>query len=176
MRLPGGSVAALSALVTVRAPVGGLASGWFQADALPAGVPSLAGKRRQPRGLRGPPWVLCALAMKSPTTESYETIAINFSGQLLLSRAVLAELLRPPPAAAPPPPPAGGLDKVDKEGDLPRLAYSMKETAQILGMSYATVFRLVQRGLLRTIPAIRHKLIPRKEVERFLNTATAAFE
>jgi excisionase family DNA binding protein len=50
----------------------------------------------------------------------------------------------------------------------------MRETAEILGMSQFTVHRLIQRGLLKSIPATRHKLIPRKEIERFLGTATAA--
>jgi len=49
-----------------------------------------------------------------------------------------------------------------------RLAYSVSETAQILGVSYCTVYRLLQRGLLRSSNALRHKLIPRFEIERFL--------
>ena len=49
-----------------------------------------------------------------------------------------------------------------------RLAYTMKETAAILGLSYITVHRLIQRGLLRSSSALRHKVIPRVEIERFL--------
>ena len=53
---------------------------------------------------------------------------------------------------------------------LPKLAYSMKETAEVLGVNYFTVQRLVKRGLLRSSTALRHKLIPVSEIERFLRT------
>jgi len=46
----------------------------------------------------------------------------------------------------------------------------MRETADLLGVSYITVYRLIQRGLLRCSLALRHKVIPRKEIERFLNS------
>jgi hypothetical protein len=55
---------------------------------------------------------------------------------------------------------------------LPRLAYSLKETATILGISYITAFRLVQRGLLRSSSALRTKLISHSEIERFLRATT----
>jgi excisionase family DNA binding protein len=51
---------------------------------------------------------------------------------------------------------------------LPRLAYTMQETADILGVSYITVHRLLKRGLLKCSSAVRHKLIPASEIERFL--------
>jgi excisionase family DNA binding protein len=51
---------------------------------------------------------------------------------------------------------------------LPRLAYTMRETAEILGVSYITVHRLLKRGKLRASDAIRNKVIPRTEIERFL--------
>lgn len=51
---------------------------------------------------------------------------------------------------------------------LPRLAYTMEETAEILGVSYITVHRLLKRGLLRSSTALRHKLIPMTEIQRFL--------
>jgi excisionase family DNA binding protein len=110
---------------------------------------------------------------------SPETITVSFTGQLVLSRAILQELIRPVPTLAPQPTPqpvpkAGAFERAAEEGKLPRLAYSMQETAEILGLSYITVFRLVQRGLLRSVSATRHKLIPRKEIERFLATATPA--
>jgi excisionase family DNA binding protein len=54
-----------------------------------------------------------------------------------------------------------------------RLAYSLKETANLLGVSYASVNRLVQRGLLKSSRALRTKLISRKEIERFLAETTA---
>ncbi len=51
---------------------------------------------------------------------------------------------------------------------LPRLAYTMRETAEILGVSYITVWRLLQRGKLHASDAIRNKIIPRAEIDRFL--------
>ena len=53
---------------------------------------------------------------------------------------------------------------------LPRLAYTMAETARILGISYISVHRLLKRGLLKSSTALRHKLIPKTEIERFLNS------
>jgi excisionase family DNA binding protein len=55
-----------------------------------------------------------------------------------------------------------------KAEPLPRLAFSMKETAEILGISYSSVHRLTRRGLLKSSAAFRHKLIPKSEIERFL--------
>lgn len=51
---------------------------------------------------------------------------------------------------------------------LPRLAYSMRETAAILGLAYQTVYRLHKRGLLHSSTALRTKLFSREEIERFL--------
>lgn len=51
---------------------------------------------------------------------------------------------------------------------LPRLAYSMRETASLLGVNYQTVYRLNKRGLLRSSSALRTKLFPVTEIERFL--------
>lgn len=49
-----------------------------------------------------------------------------------------------------------------------RLAFSVGETAAILGVSEKTVRRLISRKLLRSSRALRHLLIPKKEIERFL--------
>lgn len=56
---------------------------------------------------------------------------------------------------------------------LPRLAYTMRETAAILGISYMTVHRLLKRGKLRASDAIRNKVIPKTEIEKFLKDTTA---
>ena len=50
----------------------------------------------------------------------------------------------------------------------PRLAYSVQETARMLGVCDKSVRRLILRGLLRPSRALRHILIPRDEIERFL--------
>ena len=44
----------------------------------------------------------------------------------------------------------------------------MRETAEILGVSYITVHRLVKRGLLKNSKALRNIIIPVSEIERFL--------
>jgi DNA-directed RNA polymerase specialized sigma24 family protein len=52
---------------------------------------------------------------------------------------------------------------------LPRAAYTLKESAKVLGISYISVFRLVQRGKLKCSTALPgRKLIPTREIEAFL--------
>ncbi len=53
---------------------------------------------------------------------------------------------------------------------LPKLAYTMREAAQVLGVSYMTMHRLLKRGLIKSSGALRVKVIPRSELERFLRT------
>jgi len=50
----------------------------------------------------------------------------------------------------------------------------MRETAEILGVSYITVFRLLKRGKLRASDAFRTKIISRTEIERFLRDSISA--
>lgn len=52
---------------------------------------------------------------------------------------------------------------------LPRLGYSVNETASVLGIAPGTVYHLLQRGLLKSASGLRTKVIPLKEIERFLN-------
>jgi hypothetical protein len=59
---------------------------------------------------------------------------------------------------------------------LPRLAYTMRETAEIIGVSYITVHRLLKRGKLRASDAIRNKVIPHTEIERFLRDSLPPIE
>jgi excisionase family DNA binding protein len=49
-----------------------------------------------------------------------------------------------------------------------RLALSVRETAEALGLCEKTVRRLIHRRLLRASTALRHLLIPRSEIIRFL--------
>ncbi len=53
-------------------------------------------------------------------------------------------------------------------GDPQRLAFSIQETAQMLGVCDKSVRRLILRGLLRPSRALRHLLIPKHELDRFL--------
>ena len=53
-----------------------------------------------------------------------------------------------------------------------RLAYSIYETAALLGVSYHTIWRLVKRGKIQAFEGISGKtLITRKELDRFLSGA-----
>ena len=54
----------------------------------------------------------------------------------------------------------------------PRVAFSVKETVDMLGVSEKTIRRLIARRLLRASTALRHLLIPKKEIERFLDATT----
>jgi excisionase family DNA binding protein len=56
----------------------------------------------------------------------------------------------------------------DQMPGLPRLAYNIREVADILGVSTVTVCRWIKSGLLKCSWASRHKLIPLAEIERFL--------
>jgi hypothetical protein len=51
----------------------------------------------------------------------------------------------------------------------PKLAYSLKELSEELGVSKASLYRLEARGLLKSLPYLRTKIFSRREVERFLN-------
>ncbi len=53
-------------------------------------------------------------------------------------------------------------------GTPPRLAYSVQEAARLLGVCDKSIRRLILRGLIRPSRALRHILIPRDELERFL--------
>ena len=49
-----------------------------------------------------------------------------------------------------------------------RKTRTLAETAEILGVSYHTAQRLIYAGKLRTVPGLRTRLIPLKEIDRFL--------
>lgn len=51
-----------------------------------------------------------------------------------------------------------------------RLAFTLQEAAQLCGISYVSVWRLVKRGKIKTCGALRHKLVSRAELEKFLTT------
>ena len=54
---------------------------------------------------------------------------------------------------------------------LERLAYSIQEAADMLGVNYFSVYRLIQRGKLKVCRALRGKLlVPRTELLRLLKT------
>jgi len=46
-----------------------------------------------------------------------------------------------------------------------KLFYSVGEVASLCGISHKTVYRLLDRGILKASPALRKKLIPSASVE-----------
>lgn len=56
-----------------------------------------------------------------------------------------------------------------------KLAYKLKDAAELLGVSVVSLRRAIERGLIHPSRAFRHILISAKELERFL-TATSAIE
>lgn len=74
-------------------------------------------------------------------------------------------------------PPASPADTAPAAVAIPlseRLAFTLHEAALLCGISYVSVWRLVKRGKLRTCGALRHKLVSRAELEKFLNTTQEA--
>jgi len=65
-------------------------------------------------------------------------------------------------------------DKIERSGDVvlslqDRGAFKLKEACAYLGgLSPITVRRLMKRGLIRRIPAVRHVLVAKAELDRFL--------
>ncbi len=56
---------------------------------------------------------------------------------------------------------------------LPRLAYSVREAAEAMGICEKSVRRLIVRRKLRCSRALRHLLIPTEELKRFLRDTTS---
>jgi len=100
--------------------------------------------------------------------ESQQTLNIAITGTLTISSEELEKLFSRMTTSSLPAVEGPSNKKLVDGGKLPRLAFSMKETAEILGISYQTVWRLIQRGLLRSSLALRCKMISKAEIERFL--------
>ncbi len=49
-----------------------------------------------------------------------------------------------------------------------KLAYGMHEAAALISVSYHTLFRLIKKGEIKSVRKTRTHLIPRKELERFI--------
>jgi len=56
----------------------------------------------------------------------------------------------------------------EKPNELRPLAYSVAQTALLLGVSQVSVRRLIARGLLRPNRTLRHLRISENEITRFL--------
>lgn len=61
--------------------------------------------------------------------------------------------------------------KLEASSMTERLAYSIQESADMLGVNYFSVYRLIQRGKLKACRALRGKLlVPRAELLKLLRT------
>ena len=63
------------------------------------------------------------------------------------------------------------LTKIEATPATERLAYSIQESADLPGVNYFSVYRLIQRGKLKACRALRGKLlIPRSQLLKLLKT------
>src|SRR5579862_7072417 len=97
--------------------------------------------------------------------ESRPMLNVTFTGTLSISQDQLEQLLGRLPASVPPAPEAPTAKRPSDDGRPQRLAYTTKETAEILGVSCGTVHRLIRRGLQRSSSALRCKIISKAEIE-----------
>ncbi len=49
-----------------------------------------------------------------------------------------------------------------------RMFYSVKEVSNLFGVSPKSIYRLLDRGLLKSSSALRHKLILKSSVDEFV--------
>ncbi len=62
-------------------------------------------------------------------------------------------------------------EKLEAPAMTERLANSIQESADMLGVNYFSVYRLIQRGKLKACRALRGKLlVPRTELLKLLKT------
>jgi excisionase family DNA binding protein len=61
---------------------------------------------------------------------------------------------------------------VNPQNDTARVFYTVAEVADMFGISRKSVYRLLDRGLLKSSSALRHKMISRRSVEEFLSTTS----
>jgi hypothetical protein len=105
--------------------------------------------------------------------ESKDTLTLTITGNLTIARDELERLVRQWVIPTPPAPVQNPI-KLEGDGKPPRLAFSVKETAEMLGMSPITIYRLMQRGLLRSSSALRCQVIAKTEIARFLKETSRA--
>ena len=106
-------------------------------------------------------------------TTSPITLNLNISGQLTIDPQNLERLISGLQIQTPVPNQSSVPATTTTDKKLPlRLAYSTNETAELLGTSTKTIYRLIERGLLKSSSALRHKRIARIEIERFLKETT----
>ncbi len=68
------------------------------------------------------------------------------------------------------------LENTQNGSELPKLAFTRTEAAEVLGVSAVTIDRLTVRGLLKPSRATRRPLYSLKELERFLEETKGGLE
>lgn len=96
--------------------------------------------------------------------ESKDTLTIAITGVLTIGRAELEQQLARLFQSSRP-----NLKLPLGDGKPAPMGYTVRQTAELLGVGPATVYRLLKRELLRSSSALRTKVIPKVEIERFLN-------
>jgi excisionase family DNA binding protein len=104
-------------------------------------------------------------------THPNDTLSIAITGVLTIERSQLDQVLaRFSQAGFVTGTPTSRLPEGD--GTPGYMGFTVKQTAELLGLCNDTVYRLLKRGLLRSSSALRHKIIPKSEIERFLKETT----
>lgn len=57
---------------------------------------------------------------------------------------------------------------MEDTGIFEKAFYRVPEIAELLGISQKSVYRLIYRGHLKPIKGLRHKIIPKQEIENFI--------
>lgn len=99
------------------------------------------------------------------TDEDVEALACRVV-EVIVERISRSSLRPSPLPPAPTPTPVPLTPPTKKLPD--KLSYNLKELSEALGISKVSIYRLESRGLLKSLPYLRTKIYPRKEVDRFL--------
>jgi excisionase family DNA binding protein len=111
--------------------------------------------------------------------EPNRTINIKFAGELTIQKSDLKNFLARNMAPTVVQAQAENPKQVaiQTTDGLPRLAFTIKETADMLGVAPQTIYRFIRRGLLKSSFASRKIIISKVEIERFLKeTSRSQYE
>ena len=98
--------------------------------------------------------------------ESKDTLTIAITGILTIGRGELEQLLARFFQSSTP------SLKPLVDGKPAPMGFTVRQRAELLGVGPETVYRSLKRGLLRSSSALRTKVIPKVEIERFLKETT----
>ena len=109
--------------------------------------------------------------IKAANQGAPERLRETLNPESILSEQGTADCKRSKGADIEAPPLLAQLQNPAEQHEKERLAYSVQEAADRLGIHYFSVYRLIQRRKLRACRILSGKLlIPRSELERLLKT------